>query len=56
MLHVEYQPASLSDFVDGYWLVPFDGRCDDCLNETWRAGQSYGLEKLQTALGPELGR
>jgi hypothetical protein len=52
VLQIESQPESLAQLVDGYWLVPFDGRPENCLNETWTGGP-YGQDKLQaaTALG-----
>ena len=36
VLRVEgHPPESLAGFADAYWLVPFDGRSDDCLKATW---------------------
>ncbi len=32
---LEGQPASLQQFVWAYYLQEFDGRSDDCLQETW---------------------
>ena len=49
VLEMERRPDSLVQFVDAYWLVPFDGRSDDALKETWTSGKSYGDEKLQAA-------
>jgi hypothetical protein len=43
----EGQPASLAQFVDAYWLAPFDGKSDDSLKVTWDGGP-YGDEKLQS--------
>lgn len=40
------QPGSLAQFVDAYWLAPFDGRSDESLKVTWDGGP-YGDEKLQ---------
>ncbi len=51
---MEPQPATLAQFVRAYWLEPFDGKSDDCLNETWTGGP-YGQGRLQpatTAAGP----
>ena len=45
----EWQPDSLAQFIDAYWLVPFDGRSDECLKSTWTGAEPYGQEKLQTA-------
>lgn len=50
VLRMEVQPDSLAQFVDGYWLVPFDGRSDDCLKPTWTGTQPAGQEKLQPAV------
>lgn len=44
VLYNEPQPESLAQFVDGYWLKPFDGRSDDCLRKTWD-DQPYGDAK-----------
>lgn len=35
VLQMESQPDSLPVFVAGYWLVPFDGNPENCLEETW---------------------
>lgn len=31
----EGQPSSLADFAQTYYLKPFDGRSDECLQSTW---------------------
>ena len=41
------QPDSLAQFVDAYWLAPFDGQSDDCLKATWTGMEPWGQEKLQ---------
>ena len=41
-----WQPDSLDEFVNAYWLVPFDGHSDECLKTTWSVGP-YGQAKLQ---------
>lgn len=48
VLQMERRPDSLAQFVDGYWLRPFDGRSDESLKSTW-AGEPYGDWKLQAA-------
>jgi len=45
----QWQPDSLAQFVDAYWLVPFDGRSDECLKATWTRAEPYGLDKVQMA-------
>lgn len=50
VLQMERQPDSLAQFVDAYWLVPFDGKSDESPKATW-AGGPYGDEKLRSALG-----
>ncbi|HEX8340560.1 MAG TPA: hypothetical protein VF624_06585 [Tepidisphaeraceae bacterium] len=52
VLLIERQPDSLSQFVDGYWLVPFDGESDESLKVTWDPTKPYGDEKLQSASAP----
>ena len=47
VLQLESQPASLSKFIDAYWLAAFDGQSDDSLQSTWLPGQPYGDGKLQ---------
>lgn len=47
VLGVERRPDSLSEFVDAYWLKPFDGRSDKCLKETWTPDKPYGDERRQ---------
>lgn len=42
-----WQPASLNEFVVGYWLEPFDGKSDDCFKPTWTDG-AYGPARLQS--------
>lgn len=54
VLQMEQQPESLSQFVEGYWLVPFDGKPEHCLEETWTASP-FGLEKVQSARAPSHG-
>jgi hypothetical protein len=51
VLQMERQPESLAQFVDGYWLVPFDGKPEQCLEETWTGGP-FGPEKMQSAAAP----
>lgn len=48
VLELEEQPATLASFVDGYWLVPFDGKPGHCLTDTWTGGP-WGADKLQAA-------
>jgi hypothetical protein len=48
VLHTEPQPDSLAQLVNAYWLVPFDGKSDECLKTTWDGGP-YGQSKLQAA-------
>lgn len=43
------QPDSLAQFAEAYWLLPFDGRSDECLKETWTGAERWGLERLQVA-------
>jgi hypothetical protein len=50
VLQMERQPDSLAQFIEGYWLVPFDGRSDDSLKVTWDGGP-YGDFKVQPARG-----
>jgi hypothetical protein len=38
VLMMEPQPGSLAQFVDGSWLVPFDGMSDESLQSTWEPG------------------
>lgn len=45
VLQIEFQPKSLNDFIDGYYLKSFDGVSDDCLQETWTGG-AWGDEKF----------
>lgn len=45
----EWQPDTLAQLADAYWLVPFDGRSDQCLNATWTGAEPYGQGKLQMA-------
>ena len=45
----EWQPESLAQFIDAYWLVPFDGCSDECLKATWTFPEPYGQERLQMA-------
>ena len=48
--HMEsWQPDSLAQFADAYWLVPFDGRSDLCLNATWTGTEPYGQDKVHMA-------
>ncbi len=35
------QVENLADLVEAYWMVPFDGKSDDCLKPTWH-GESWG--------------
>ena len=54
VLHMEqWQPASLAQFVDAYWLVPFDRRSDDCLKATWTGTEPWGNGKVQPAESPK---
>jgi hypothetical protein len=46
VLRMELQPESLAQLADAYWLVPFDGKSDECLKITWTGGP-YGDEKIQ---------
>jgi hypothetical protein len=46
VLRFEPQPQNLGEFVQAYWLAPFDGRSDECLKVTWSGGP-WGAEKLQ---------
>lgn len=48
VLQMERQPDSLAQFIDGYWLAPFDGKSDDSLKVTWDGGP-YGDFKVQPA-------
>jgi hypothetical protein len=43
-----WKPDSLAQFVDAYWLVPFDPKSDECLKITWEGGP-FGQEKLESA-------
>ena len=36
---------NLADLVEAYWMVPFDGKSDDCLKPTWHGG-SWGRALL----------
>lgn len=45
----QWQPESLAQFVDAYWLFPFDTRSDDCLNTTWTGAEPYGEYKVESA-------
>jgi hypothetical protein len=45
----EWQPTSLTQFIDAYLLVPFDGRSDECLKATWTGAEPFGLAKVQMA-------
>ena len=45
----EWQPESLAQFANAYLLVPFDGRSDESLKETWTGVEAYGLAKVQMA-------
>ncbi|HEV2296242.1 MAG TPA: hypothetical protein VGR35_20525 [Tepidisphaeraceae bacterium] len=48
--HMEdWQPDSLAQFADAYLLVPFDGRSDESLKETWTGAEPYGQGKLRMA-------
>lgn len=47
VLQIERQPESLAQFVEAYWLAPFDGRSDESLKPTWAFNEPYGDEKLQ---------
>ncbi len=49
VLRMEPQPESLARFVDAYWLAPFDGQSDGCLNSTWTGSEPWGSDKLQKA-------
>lgn len=49
VLHMEPQPKSLAEFVRGFWLVPFDGKSDDCLEQTWTS-EPYGQFLLNPAI------
>jgi hypothetical protein len=51
VLDNERQPDSLAQFVDAYWLAPFDGKSDESLKVTWDGGP-YGDEKLQANSAP----
>lgn len=44
VLQMEPQPDSLAQLVNGYWLVPFDGKSDDCLKITWDGG-AFGSDR-----------
>ena len=50
VLWEEGQPESLAQLVDAYWLVPFDGKSDECLKITWTGGP-YGDVKIQHPSG-----
>lgn len=43
----QWQPDTLAQFCDAYWLVPFDGRSDECLKPTWTVGEPYAQEEVQ---------
>lgn len=43
VLHMEPQPRTLDEFVRGYWLVPFNGEPQNCLDATWTSG-AYGRQ------------
>jgi hypothetical protein len=45
VLRDESQPETLAQFVSAYWLTPFDGKSDACLQTTW-TGEPWGAEKL----------
>ncbi len=47
VLTFEDQPRTLAEFIDGYWLVEFDGKSDACLELTWDGGP-WGEGKLQS--------
>lgn len=47
VLQMERRPEDLAHFVNAYWLVPFDGRSDDCLNSTWTDSEPWGEQKMQ---------
>lgn len=47
VLQMERQPDTLAQFVDGYWLKPFDGNSDESLNQTWNFGP-WGDDKLRS--------
>jgi hypothetical protein len=51
VLRMERQPDSLAQFVDGYWLAPFEVESDKSLDVTWDGGP-YGDEKLQLIHAP----
>ncbi len=51
VLDIEPQPETLAQLVDGYWLVPFDGKPENCLSETWTGG-AYGEGKIQSEAVP----
>jgi hypothetical protein len=46
VLIIEPQPETLKEMVDGYWMVPFDGKVEHCLEETWTGG-AYGMGKTR---------
>jgi hypothetical protein len=48
VLQMQRQPDTLAQFVDGYWLRPFDGKWDEALSETWNFGP-WGDDKLRPA-------
>lgn len=49
VLQMESQPDTLTQLIDGYSLVPFDGKSDECLKVTWDGGP-FGQAKWQSAL------
>lgn len=50
VLRMEAQPESLTQLVKGYWLVPFDGKSDDCLRATWDGSASWGVDKAPSTI------
>jgi hypothetical protein len=42
---IDPQVENLADLVEAYWMVPFDGKSDDCLKPTWHS-ESWGQSLL----------